>query len=83
MTRAARYAYFVLAWLVHLFTGWQEFAAEQMAHGEMASVWGEDGYVHFPGNEPIVAGARNHSALSSRVAVFMNRPQIGTASCAA
>jgi hypothetical protein len=36
---------FVLAWLVHLFTGWQEFAAEQMAHGEMASVWGEDGYV--------------------------------------
>ena len=36
---------FVLAWLVHLFTGWQEFAAEQAAHGEMASVWGEDGYV--------------------------------------
>jgi hypothetical protein len=36
---------FVLAWLVHLFTGWQEFVAEQMAHGEMASVWGEDGYV--------------------------------------
>ena len=36
---------FVLAWLVHLFTGWQEFVAEQIAHGEMASVWGEDGYV--------------------------------------
>jgi uncharacterized membrane protein YhaH (DUF805 family) len=36
---------FVIAWLVHLFTGWQEFVAEQMAHGEMASVWGEDGYV--------------------------------------
>jgi hypothetical protein len=36
---------FVLAWLVHLFTGWQEFVAEQMAHGELASVWGEDGYV--------------------------------------
>ena len=36
---------FVLAWLVHLFTGWQEFVAEQAAHGEMASVWGEDGYV--------------------------------------
>ena len=35
---------FVLAWLVHLFTGWQEFVAEQAAHGEMASVWGEDGY---------------------------------------
>ena len=35
---------FVCAWLVHLFTGWQEFVAEQMAHGEMASVWGEDGY---------------------------------------
>jgi hypothetical protein len=36
---------FVLAWLVHLFTGWQEFVGEQAAHGEMASVWGEDGYV--------------------------------------
>jgi hypothetical protein len=36
---------FVVAWLVHLFTGWQEFVAEQAAHGEMASVWGEDGYV--------------------------------------
>ena len=36
---------FILAWLVHLFTGWQEFVAEQTAHGEMASVWGEDGYV--------------------------------------
>ena len=35
---------FVLAWVVHLFSGWQEFVAEQMAHGEMASVWGEDGY---------------------------------------
>ncbi|MDQ3694687.1 MAG: hypothetical protein M3464_13830 [Chloroflexota bacterium] len=35
---------FVLAWLVHLFTGWQEFAAEQAAHGEIATVWGEDGY---------------------------------------
>jgi hypothetical protein len=35
---------FVLAWLVHLFTGWQEFVAEQAAHGEMAAVWGEDGY---------------------------------------
>jgi hypothetical protein len=28
-----------------LFTGWQEFVAEQAAHEEMASVWGEDGYV--------------------------------------
>jgi Na+/proline symporter len=35
---------FVLAWVVHLFTGWQEFVAEQAAHGELASVWGEDGY---------------------------------------
>ena len=38
-------ALFVIAWLVHLFTGWQEFVAEQAAHGELASVWGEDGYV--------------------------------------
>jgi hypothetical protein len=36
---------YVLAWLVHLFSGWQEFVAEQAAHGEMAVVWGEDGYV--------------------------------------
>jgi hypothetical protein len=36
---------FVLAWLVHLFTGWQEFVSVQAAHGEMASVFGEDGYV--------------------------------------
>ena len=36
---------FIAAWLVHLFTGWQEFVAEQAAHGELASVWGEDGYV--------------------------------------
>ena len=35
---------FIIAWLVHLFTGWQEFVAEQMAHGETATVWGEDGY---------------------------------------
>ena len=38
-------ALFVIAWLVHLFTGWQEFVAEQAAHGELASGWGEDGYV--------------------------------------
>jgi hypothetical protein len=38
-------ALFIIAWLVHLFTGWQEFVAEQAAHGELASVWGEDGYV--------------------------------------
>ncbi len=36
---------FVLAWVVHLFTGWQEFAAEQAAHGELATVFGENGYV--------------------------------------
>ena len=38
-------ALFIISWLVHLFTGWQEFVAEQAAHGELASVWGEDGYV--------------------------------------
>jgi hypothetical protein len=36
---------YVVAWLVHLFTGWQEFVAEQASHGEAATVWGEDGYV--------------------------------------
>ena len=36
---------FVLAWIVHLFTGWQTFVAEQAAHGETAMVWGANGYV--------------------------------------
>ena len=35
---------FVAAWLIHLFGGWQEFVAEQAAHGQPAAVWGEDGY---------------------------------------
>ena len=35
---------FVLAWIVHLFTGWQAFVAEQASHGEAAVVWGADGY---------------------------------------
>ena len=30
---------------MHLFTGWQEFAAEQASHGEVAAVFGADGYV--------------------------------------
>ena len=38
-------ALFVAAWLVHLFTGWQEFVAEQASHGDVAMVFGEDGYV--------------------------------------
>ena len=36
---------FAVAWLLHLFTGWQEFVAEQAAHGELATVFGEDGYM--------------------------------------
>lgn len=36
---------YVVSWLVHLVTGWQEFVADQVAHWEMAAVWGEDGYV--------------------------------------
>lgn len=36
---------FIAAWVVHLFTGWQEFVVEQAAHGETAAVWGENGYV--------------------------------------
>lgn len=35
---------FLLAWLAHLFGGWQEFAAEQASHGQPAAVWGADGY---------------------------------------
>lgn len=36
---------YILAWLVHLFTGWLEFASEQAALGQPAMVWGADGYV--------------------------------------
>jgi hypothetical protein len=36
---------FILAWAMHLFTGWQEFVAEQASHGQVAEVWGPEGYV--------------------------------------
>ena len=36
---------FIVSWLVQTMAGWFEFAAEQRAHGEMASAFGPDGYV--------------------------------------
>jgi hypothetical protein len=38
-------AMFLLAWVGQTFTGWVEFAAEQQAHGQVAELFGSDGYV--------------------------------------
>src|SRR5688500_9766309 len=36
---------FVTAWILQSLTGWVEFQSEQRAHGEVAALWGADGYV--------------------------------------
>jgi hypothetical protein len=36
---------FLVLWVGQLFTGWQEFRAEQQSHGEAADVFGSSGYV--------------------------------------
>ena len=36
---------FLGSWAVQGWTGWQEFQAEQTAHGEAAAFWGGSGYV--------------------------------------
>ena len=38
-------ALFAVSWLVQSAAGWVEFASEQQAHGEAASLFGESGYV--------------------------------------
>ncbi len=36
---------FVSAWVLQTITGWVEFQAEQQAHGELAGLFGANGYV--------------------------------------
>jgi hypothetical protein len=36
---------FLVAWLGQTVMGWQEFVAEQQQHGQVAQVFGADGYV--------------------------------------
>jgi hypothetical protein len=39
---------FVASWLSQFLTGWKQFASEQQQHGQVPSVFGDDGYVwHF------------------------------------
>jgi hypothetical protein len=36
---------FIVAWALQTWTGWTAFAADQAAHGEVATAFGDDGYV--------------------------------------
>ena len=36
---------FLVAWALQTWTGWVAFAADQAAHGGVASAFGDDGYV--------------------------------------
>jgi len=36
---------FLLSWFLQAITGWQEFKAEAVEHGESASIWGATGYI--------------------------------------
>jgi hypothetical protein len=36
---------FLTAWAAQAWVGWHEFEAEQLAHGETASVLGQSGYI--------------------------------------
>lgn len=36
---------FLLSWIMQSWTGWHEFASQQLAHGEKAAVFGNSGYV--------------------------------------
>jgi hypothetical protein len=38
-------ALFLSAWAFQTWTGWVAFAAQQAAHGEPASAFGDDGYI--------------------------------------
>ena len=39
------FALFAVSWVVQTYTGWREFASEQAALGEAATVFGDGGYV--------------------------------------
>ena len=36
---------FLLSWIMQSWTGWHEFASQQLVHGEEAAVFGHNGYV--------------------------------------
>jgi hypothetical protein len=38
-------ALFLASWSLHAWTGWRKFAAEQSQHNQVASVFGDDGYI--------------------------------------
>ena len=38
-------ACFLVSWVLHAFTGWARFSAEQLAHSQTPHVFGADGYV--------------------------------------
>jgi len=38
-------ALFIVSWLIQTTTGWFEFISEQQQHGEVATVFGPDGYL--------------------------------------
>ena len=36
---------FFTTWLLHGLTGWKAYAAEQMDHGGIPALWGDDGFI--------------------------------------
>jgi hypothetical protein len=36
---------FLGSWIAHALTGWVAFAADQQSHGQVAQLWGPDGYI--------------------------------------
>jgi len=42
-------AMFVLSFVLHAIFGWWQYAADQAANGQIANLWGPDGYVIYFG----------------------------------
>jgi len=42
-------AMFVVSFVVHAIFGWWQYAADQAANGQIANLWGPDGYVIYFG----------------------------------
>jgi hypothetical protein len=45
----ALFTMFGLAFVVHTFTGWMQYSADQRSHGEQPTVFGDGGYVWYWG----------------------------------
>lgn len=39
------FACFMLSWVMHAWTGWRKFSAEQLQHQQTPTVFGNDGYI--------------------------------------